>query len=70
MITEEMMSFKKRYMERMARSSVRVVLTPYDVQRKDYWSERLFGSSEYAWMFDLLIHNVDDALENGYWVAV
>ncbi|WP_294959194.1 hypothetical protein [Sulfurovum sp.] len=69
MTTEEMMRFKKNYLEKLSENSRKVILTPYEARRKDAWAENLFGSSEYSFMFSVLVHNVDNAKENGYEVA-
>jgi len=70
MTTEEMMTFKKNYLDKMSQKSQKVILTPYDVRRKDAWALKIFGSSEYSWMFDVLIPNIDHAKEYGYEIAV
>ncbi|MFT7880434.1 MAG: hypothetical protein ABXS91_08580 [Sulfurimonas sp.] len=66
---EEMMVFKKNYIELMKKSAVKVQLTPYHVKNNDAWAYDVFGSAEYSFMFDVLIHNVDHALEFGYDIA-
>lgn len=66
---EDMIAFKVGYCESMKKSSKKVVLTPYEVKHKDYWAKLVFGSAEYAFMFEVLIGNVDFALEHGYMIA-
>ncbi len=66
MTTEQMMEFKNTYLEKLKTKSKKIILTPYEVRRKDAWSENVFGSSEYAFMFDVLIPNVEHAKEHGY----
>ena len=70
MTTEAMMEFKKNYNERLGKGSVKIILTPYEVKRKDAWSESVFGSAEYTFMFDVLIPNIEHAKEFGYEIAV
>lgn len=67
---EDMMIFKKNYLERMKKNAIKVTLTPYDARNQDAWAYNVFGSAEYAFMFDVLIPNVDFALEYGYDIAV
>lgn len=67
---ENMMLFKKNYIERMKKRAVKVILTPYEAKNQDAWAYNIFGSAEYAFMFDVLINNVDFALEYGYDIAV
>lgn len=66
MTTEEMMKFKKSYLEKLKTKSRKIILTPYEVRRKDAWAENVFGSAEYDFMFDVLIPNVEHAKEYGY----
>ncbi len=70
MTTEEMMKFKKSYLEKRKQNSKKIILTAYEARRKDAWSENVFGSSEYVFMFFILIHNIEDAKENGYEIAI
>lgn len=69
MTTEEMIVFKKKYLELVKVSSVKVILTPYEAKRKDLWAKNVFGSSEYSFMFSVLIPNEDHAKEYGYEIA-
>ena len=66
---EEIIAFKKQYSGLMKEKQVKVKLTPYEARRHDAWANNIFGSSEYAFMWDILIHNEEDALENGYYIA-
>lgn len=68
--TVEMMTFKKEYLAQMKKGAKKVVLTPYDAKHQDYWAYNLFGSAEFSFMFDVLVSNVDHALEFGYEIAV
>jgi len=68
--TEEMMLFKRDYISRMTHKAVKVMLTPYEAQNQDFWADKLFGSAEYSFMFDVLIPNSNYAQEYGYEIAV
>ena len=70
MTTEAIMKFKKDYLEKRKKNSKKIILTAHEVRRKDAWSENVFGSSEYTFMFDVLIHNVEHAKEFGYEIAI
>jgi len=62
----DIMSYKEKYMNLVKKKPKKVKLTIDDVERKDAWSLNLFGSSEYIFMFDILIPNVEFALNYGY----
>jgi len=63
---ENMMRFKEKYTEALSTNSRLVRLTPYEARNRDYWAKRVFGNAEYSFMFDVLIPNIDHALEYGY----
>ncbi|NOR58040.1 MAG: hypothetical protein GQ474_05905 [Sulfurimonas sp.] len=68
--TEEMLIFKANYLARMKKNSVKILLTYFESHHQDAWSFKVFGSAEYAFMFDVLIPNIEYAIEEGYEVAV
>ena len=70
MTTEEMIVFKKDYLNLIKKNSAKVILTAHEARRHDAWAENIFGSSEYLFMFDVLISNVDHAKEYGYEIAI
>lgn len=70
MTTEEMIAFKSEYMRLLSTSNLKVILTHHEAKRHDFWAEKIFGSSEYAFMYDVIVHNEIDALENGYYIAI
>jgi hypothetical protein len=53
-------------MEKLKESPKKMTLTIDDVERKDAWAYKVFGDAEYAFMFDVLIPNVEYALTFGY----
>ena len=65
----DILDFKNRYMEKLKESPKKMTLTIDDVERKDAWSYKVFGDAEYAFMFDILIPNVEYALTYGYEVV-
>jgi hypothetical protein len=69
MTTEEMMKFKKNYLDRLSKNSKKIILVPPESRRRDAWSQNVFGSSEYTFMFDVLIPNEEHAKEYGYDIA-
>lgn len=65
----EQITFKLEYAERMKEKSQKVYLTQFDVERKDFWAQKIFGSPEYSFMFRVLIPNDRYAILNGYEIA-
>ena len=70
MTTENMITFKKDYLNLLKKKSRKIILTPYEARRHDAWAENIFGSSEYSFMFEVLISNVDHAKTYGYEIAI
>ena len=68
-IDNEFYSYKNDYFDLLEREHVKQPLTPFEAEYKDYWSEKNIGSSKYAYMFDLLITNVEYAMREGYYTV-
>lgn len=67
--TEEMIRFKNYYKEELKKGSVKVALPQEHIDRHDVWAFDVLGNAEFAFMYPILIHNEEDANENGYFVA-
>jgi len=65
----DIMEFKYKYMQKVEEKPKKKILTIDEVQRVDSWAYNIFGSSEYAFMFDILIPNIEFALNHGYEIA-
>ena len=70
MTTVKMMLCKKDYLYLLKKNSKKVILTAHEARRHDAWAENVFGSSEYSFMFNVLISNADHAKEYGYEIAI
>jgi hypothetical protein len=62
----DIIDFKYKYMEKVKETPSKAKLTINDIERKDSWAFKVFGDAEYAFMFDILIPNVEYALSYGY----
>jgi hypothetical protein len=67
--TEEIIRFKDRYIEALKKNSIKVSLSPHHRDRHDVWAYEVLGNSEFVFMYPILIHNEDDAMENGYFIT-
>ena len=66
---DEMMKFKERYLKELQKGAIKVSLSPQHRDRHDVWAYEVLGNAEFLFMYPILIHNEDDAMENGYFVA-
>jgi len=62
----DILNFKDKYMQKVKESPTKKRLTVYEVERVDAWAVGVFGDAEYAFMFDILIPNIEHALTYGY----
>ncbi len=70
MTSDEIIDIKNNYFMRMkTRGSKLVFLNEYEVQRKDFWSQKIFGTPNYTFMFDILIYDIKKAKVEGYYIA-
>ena len=62
----EQLAFKNTYLEELSIRPKKILLTPFEAENKDHWALKVFGDPKYAYLFDMLIPNIDYAIKYAY----